>query len=80
MKKIERYLPVLKKDRKGKYRASVHKDPYGKYVKFEEHAKRVAILQNQLSTQEVLRKQIRMLEEENERLLCLCGSNVLHNF
>lgn len=75
MKKIERYLPVLKKDRKGKYRASVHKDPYGKYVKFEEHAKRMASLQNELSTQETLRRRIRDLEEENERLRSICSSH-----
>ena len=69
MPKIARYLPVLKKKKDGSgYRASVHKDPYGKYVLFEEHVKRMAARTNQLVGEEKLRKRIRELEKENEQL------------
>lgn len=70
MKKIDRYLPVLKKDRKGKLRASVHKDPYGKYILFEEHVKRICRIKSEVISQETLRDRIRKLEEENEMLRC----------
>ena len=80
MKKVDRYLPVLKKDKKGKPRASVHKDPYGKYMLFEEHAKRMASVKNQLFSQEILWKKIRSLEDENERLRSLCGSHGVYDF
>jgi hypothetical protein len=76
MKKIDRYYVTLRKRKSGNgCRIEVNKTQYGKYVLFEDHAKRVAILQNQLSTQETLRKHIRGLEEENERLRSLCSSD-----
>ena len=69
MKKIQRYLPILKKKKNEKdFRATVQKDPYGKYVLFEEHARRVARLQNDLASEAVLRKRIRDLEEEVGKL------------
>lgn len=69
MSKIARYLPVLKKKKSGEgYRASVHKDPYGRYVLFEEHVKRNASLRAELVGEEKLRKRIRELEIENSKL------------
>lgn len=68
MKKIDRYLPVLKKDRTGKLRASVHKDPYGRYVLFSTHVERVEKLKREIGDFLYLQKKIRDLEEENERL------------
>ena len=79
MAKVDRYLPVLKKTKKGKPRASVHKDPYGKYMLFEVHCKRMAQVANQLSSQEVLLKRIRNLEEENEKLRCLCAARGIYD-
>jgi len=66
--KIARYLPVLKKKRDGGYRASVHKDPYGRYILFEEHIKRVESLKMDITASEKLRKRIQELELENLKL------------
>jgi len=66
--KIARYLPVLKKKRDGGYRASVHKDPYGKYILFEEHVKRVESLKMDITASDKLRKRIQELEHENLKL------------
>ncbi|MDY0188121.1 MAG: hypothetical protein RBR16_09380 [Syntrophus sp. (in: bacteria)] len=69
MSKLARYLPVLKKKKNGEgYRASVHKDPYGKYVLFEEHARKVAAVQAKLTGEDKLRKRIQELELENIKL------------
>jgi hypothetical protein len=55
--KVARYLPVLKKKKDGTgYRASVHKDPYGKYMLFETHVAEVSALRREV---EYLRKLLR---------------------
>lgn len=68
MPKIARYLPVLKKKKDGGYRASVHKDPYGKYILFETHVNKVERLKKEVERGEYFRKKVLHLEEENERL------------
>ena len=69
MSKVARYLPVLKKKKDGiGYRASVHKDPYGKYMLFEEHVEKVETLKAELVCNDKLRKRIQYLEKENEKL------------